>query len=91
MFQNCQHSSFCYDCITNAKPIKNCHVCEEKVQGWSWCLQSQSKGEIRSPFRHLKHNGLPAKEISNLSFKGLNLSIVFDANIMPTLNLDFIK
>ncbi len=91
MFQNCQHSKFCYDYTMNAKPIQNYHVCEKKVQGWSWCLHAQSKGEVTSPFKHLKHNGVLAKEISNLTFKGLNLFVAFDANIMPTLNLDFIK
>jgi hypothetical protein len=75
----------------NVKLIKKRHVCEKKVQGWYWCLQPQPKGEVTSPFKHLKHNGLLAKEINNLTFKGLNLSVAFNANIMPTFNLDLIK
>jgi hypothetical protein len=87
MCQNCQHSNFCYDCII-AKPFKKCPVCQVDVQGWFYCSQTNSRGEVTSPFKNSKEQVHLAKDFKSQTFKGLSLVVAFDNKIMPKLDFD---
>lgn len=86
MCQDCQHSNLCYDCIF-AKPFKKCPICEIDVQGWSCCVQIDTKGEVTSPFKNSKQQVHIVKDLKKVAFKGLNLNVAFDNNIVQSLIL----
>ncbi len=62
-------------------------MCEANVQGWSHCVQIDTKGEITSPFKNSKQVHIP-KDLKKVAFKGLNLVDTFDNNIVPKLDFD---
>ncbi len=90
MCQDCQHSNFCYDCIF-AKQLKKCLVSEANVQGWSRCVQIDTKGEITTLFKNSKQQVHIAKDQKKVAFKGLNLVATFFNNIVPKLDFDHEK
>jgi hypothetical protein len=60
------------------------------VQDWSR-MHYDSKGKITRLFKHSKHHDHLAKELERLTFKGLNLAVAFDSEIMLKLEFDHKK
>lgn len=71
-----------------AKPFKKYLVCQTYVYGWSRCSQTNSRGEVISPFKNSKQQVHLAKDFKSQAFKGLNLIVAFDSKIVPKLDLD---